>query len=128
MPSPPRSSARCVAGTSSPRTSTRARRSSFRCRAAPATLEGHVRALASLDPPRNAAHPQSLERVAAYIESELRAAGGAVRAQEFDVDGLRWTGPRADFADWTKRLGATALHERASALAARVAVEARERR
>jgi 5'-3' exonuclease len=45
-----------------------------------------------------------------------------------DVDGLRWTGPRRDFADWAQRLGSPALYERASTLAARVAVEARERR
>jgi len=35
-----------------------------------------------------------------------------------DVDGLRWTGPRAEFAAWSARLGAPALHERAVALAA----------
>ena len=34
-----------------------------------------------------------------------------------DVDGLRWTGPRAGFAAWAARLGAPALGERASALA-----------
>ena len=35
-----------------------------------------------------------------------------------DVDGLRWTGPRPDFAEWAARLGAPALHERAQTLAA----------
>jgi 5'-3' exonuclease len=35
-----------------------------------------------------------------------------------DVDALRWTGPRADFAAWSGRLGVPALHERASTLAA----------
>jgi 5'-3' exonuclease len=35
-----------------------------------------------------------------------------------DVDGLRWRGPRADFAQWAARLGAPELHERASTLAA----------
>ena len=34
-----------------------------------------------------------------------------------DVDALRWTGPRAEFATWAKRLGTSALHERASTLA-----------
>jgi 5'-3' exonuclease len=34
------------------------------------------------------------------------------------VDGLRWTGPRADFSAWAERLGAPALHERAGRLAA----------
>ena len=35
-----------------------------------------------------------------------------------DVDGLRWTGPRPEFVDWSARLGGT-LHERAVALARR---------
>jgi 5'-3' exonuclease len=35
-----------------------------------------------------------------------------------DVDALRWTGPRPDFAAWSERLGAPSLHERASTLAA----------
>ncbi len=35
-----------------------------------------------------------------------------------DVDGLRWTAPGADFAAWSERLAAPALHERAAALAA----------
>jgi len=35
-----------------------------------------------------------------------------------DVDGVRWTGPRPEFAAWAARLGAPALHERAAALAA----------
>ena len=35
-----------------------------------------------------------------------------------DVDALRWTGPRAEFAAWSARLGTPALHERAVALAA----------
>src|SRR5688572_14675839 len=34
-----------------------------------------------------------------------------------DVDGLRWTGPRPDFATWAERLGTPALHARAAALA-----------
>jgi 5'-3' exonuclease len=45
-----------------------------------------------------------------------------------DVDGLRWTGPRADFAAWSERLGAPSLHERASALAARIATDRRQGR
>jgi len=35
-----------------------------------------------------------------------------------DVDSLRWTGPRPDFAAWATRLGAPALDERAARLAA----------
>jgi 5'-3' exonuclease len=35
-----------------------------------------------------------------------------------DVNALRWTGPRADFAAWSARLGTPSLHERAARLAA----------
>ncbi len=35
-----------------------------------------------------------------------------------DVDGLRWAGPRAGFAEWAERLGSPALQGRAEALAA----------
>jgi 5'-3' exonuclease len=35
-----------------------------------------------------------------------------------DVDGLRWQGPRPEFADWARRLGAPVLHERGVKLAA----------
>jgi len=35
-----------------------------------------------------------------------------------DVNGLRWSGPRAEFAAWSERLGAPQLHERATTLAA----------
>jgi len=35
-----------------------------------------------------------------------------------DVDGLRWTGPRPDFAAWAARLGTPALQERTARLAA----------
>jgi 5'-3' exonuclease len=34
-----------------------------------------------------------------------------------DVNALRWTGPRADFAEWAERLGAPLLRERAAKLA-----------
>jgi 5'-3' exonuclease len=34
-----------------------------------------------------------------------------------DVDALRWRGPRSEFSDWSARLHAPALHERAAALA-----------
>jgi 5'-3' exonuclease len=42
-----------------------------------------------------------------------------------DVDALRWTGPRADFARWSERLGTPALHARAATLAAGRAAGAR---
>jgi 5'-3' exonuclease len=37
---------------------------------------------------------------------------------DVDVDGLRWHGPRADFAEWSLCLGAPALNARAATLAA----------
>ena len=37
------------------------------------------------------------------------------------VDALRWRAPRADFAAWSERLGAPALHERAMLAASRAA-------
>jgi len=39
-----------------------------------------------------------------------------------DVDGLRWHGPRGEFAAWAERLGTPSLHERAATLAAARAV------
>ena len=36
-----------------------------------------------------------------------------------DVDSLRWTGPRPEFAAWAARLGSPELLERALALASR---------
>ena len=35
-----------------------------------------------------------------------------------DVDALRWTGPRPEFAGWAERFGAPPLQERAAKLAA----------
>jgi 5'-3' exonuclease len=35
-----------------------------------------------------------------------------------DVDGLRWTAPRAEFEGWSERFGPPSLHERAARLAA----------
>jgi 5'-3' exonuclease len=42
-----------------------------------------------------------------------------------DVDALRWTGPRPDFAAWSERLGTPPLQERAARLAATRAVVTR---
>jgi 5'-3' exonuclease len=42
-----------------------------------------------------------------------------------DVDGLRWVGPYPGFAAWAGRLGAPALHERATSLAATRSAAAR---
>ena len=42
-----------------------------------------------------------------------------------DVDALRWTGPRPEFAAWSERLGTPPLQERAAALAATRAAASR---
>jgi len=53
----------------------------------PGRLEGHVRMLSETLVPRDHAHPENLDRVAAYVSSQLSAAGGRVRDQPFDVQG-----------------------------------------
>jgi len=55
------------------------------------------------------------ERALLFRELATLRADAPIRA---DVDALRWTGPRSDFAAWSERLGAPPLHERASRLAA----------
>ena len=44
-----------------------------------------------------------------------------------DVNALRWTGPRAEFAAWSERLGPPSLYDRASVLAAARAAVLAER-
>ena len=48
-------------------------------------LEGHVRTIAEKMFPRDARHPQNLDRVAAYIRQGFESAGGAVSEQLFEV-------------------------------------------
>lgn len=50
-------------------------------------LEGHVRMLSETLVPRDAAHPQRMERAAAYIQQELEIAGAQVARQRFEADG-----------------------------------------
>lgn len=53
----------------------------------PARLEAHVRMLAETLGPRDAAHPEGLERAARYVRAEFESAGAAVSEQAFDVGG-----------------------------------------
>ncbi|HEY7437149.1 MAG TPA: 5'-3' exonuclease H3TH domain-containing protein [Methylomirabilota bacterium] len=91
-------------------------------------------------------HLEQIPRLAAEWEVSVRGAerlaatlgGQAERARLFrtlatlrtdapigvDVDGLRWRGPRPEFAAWAGRLGTPALHARAARLAAIRAVRA----
>jgi Zn-dependent M28 family amino/carboxypeptidase len=52
-----------------------------------ATLHRHVSFLADTTRHRDAVHPATLERAASYVEAQLKAAGGRVRSQVFEVDG-----------------------------------------
>lgn len=55
----------------------------------PARLRRHVEVLAQGLVPRGLDHPENLEKAAAYVEAELRAAGLAVSSQPFTVAGVR---------------------------------------
>ncbi len=57
---------------------------------------------------------QQRERALLFRELATLRADAPIGA---GVDTLRWTGPRADFATWSERLGTRALFERASILA-----------
>lgn len=55
--------------------------------ASPERLRAHVEALSERFVPRDHAHPQNLDRAAAYIRAELERAGGSVTEQTFNVVG-----------------------------------------
>jgi hypothetical protein len=64
---------------------------------APATLRAHVERLAGGDfAPRDFAHPEQLDRAAAWIGDELRRAGLAVREQTYQVQGRTYRNVLAD--------------------------------
>jgi len=52
---------------------------------APTRLETHVRILSQTFFPRNCAHPDNLDRVAAYIHHEFELAGAAVSEQPYTI-------------------------------------------
>ena len=56
-------------------------------RADPRRLERHVRELAEDCAPRDARHPENLERAARYVEGELAALLGAAELQSFEAGG-----------------------------------------
>src|SRR5260370_20927395 len=53
----------------------------------PARLERHVGMLSETLAPRDWTHPANLDRVAAYIKTEIEGAGGAVSEQSYSMDG-----------------------------------------
>jgi len=70
-------------------------------------VRGAARLAATLDGQRERA---MLFRTLATLRTDAPVGAG--------VDALRWSGPSADFAAWSGRLGAPELHERALRLAA----------
>lgn len=63
----------------------------------PARLESDVRKLVEGFPTRDRAHPEVLDRVAEHLAQRLRAAGGRVTEQVFEVKGARYRNVLARF-------------------------------
>lgn len=63
----------------------------------PARLEAHVRALSEDFVPRDHAHPENLDRAAAYVGAELERAGGSVTEQAYRVNGRTYRNVVARF-------------------------------
>jgi hypothetical protein len=76
----------------------------------PARLEAHVRALAETFVPRDAAHPENLDRAAAYIRRELAAAGGRVEDQPFQAGGATYRNVIARFGPGTRERVVVGAH------------------
>ena len=63
----------------------------------PSRLETHVRMLAETLVPRDSNHPETLERVAAYVEARFRETGAKVTTQPFTVEGRSYRNVIAHF-------------------------------
>lgn len=68
----------------------------------PQRLEAHVRTLAEAFFPRDAAHPENLDRAAAYIRQVFAQAGGRVSDQPYTVGGHTYRNVVARFGPDTK--------------------------
>jgi hypothetical protein len=66
-----------------------------------ARLEKHVALLAGEFSPRDAAHPENLDRVAAYIRREFQQAGATVQEQPYQADGRTYRNVSAFFGPQT---------------------------
>jgi hypothetical protein len=66
-------------------------------RADPARLESHVRFLTTAVAPRGASHPENLDRAAAYIAAQFRAANARTHLQVFEARGRRYANVVAEF-------------------------------
>jgi len=71
-------------------------------RVAPARLEAHVRRLAETFIPRDEAHPENLDRAAAYIRRAFERAGGRVSEQPYEVHGKTYRNVIARFGPQTE--------------------------
>jgi Zn-dependent M28 family amino/carboxypeptidase len=76
----------------------------------PARLEIHVRALSESFGPRNAAHPENLDRCAAYIRGEFESAHARVSEQPFTVNGRTYRNVIAHFGPETKEMIVVGAH------------------
>ena len=77
------------------------RRSDSAARVDPRSLETHVRTLSESLGPRDASHPENLERVAAYVRQKFAEAGGRIREQAYMVGGTTYRNIIADFGPET---------------------------
>lgn len=82
-------------------------------------LEAYVRALSERFVPRDYLHPENLDRAAAYIGTELEAAGGTVAEQPFEVRGTTYRNVVASFGpNGTDRIVVGAHYDAAGELPA----------
>jgi Zn-dependent M28 family amino/carboxypeptidase len=71
----------------------------------PARLERHVRMLATTYVPRDAAHPENLDRVAAYIGQEFAQANARVVEQPYTINGYTYRNVIGSYGpDTTERI------------------------
>lgn len=75
-----------------------------------ARLEAHVRLLSETFSPRDAGHPENLDRAAAYLRQEFERAKAAVSEQPFQVGGRTYRNVVASYGPRTKELIVVGAH------------------
>jgi Peptidase family M28 len=76
----------------------------------PHRLEAHVRMLSETLTPRNAAHPNQLDRVASYVREEFGRAHATVVDQPFHVDGIPYRNVVARYGPETQECVVVGAH------------------
>lgn len=76
----------------------------------PARLEAHVRTISEKYFPRDAEHPENLDRVAAYIREQFERAGGKTAEQPYEADGATYRNVIARFGPETGELVVVGAH------------------